>query len=302
MVFKFVYLQEAHPEDEWTNKKVEPLVLQHHSNITERIKVAEKLIHDLGVKGQIFVDTLDNSFSASFNAWPAKCFVIKKGSLVFTCGLLGFKNEEKSLGSWLEKNLLQNPPEIPSRNPSQTIRMKTVLVGDKSCGKTSLYIRFGKNTFPTAYIPSVFEHYVADMEVDNQQVEIALWDTVDKNGEDDFARLRPLSYPDTDTLLLMFSFGSAESLQNCSTKWLPELTQFCPGVPIVLVGGKKDLMGSGEVTTREGREMAENIGAVEYVEASAKTGEGVEEVFIAAVRHRLVPRPRNSFTCPCDIL
>jgi len=294
VVFKFVYLQEAHPEDEWTNKKVEPLILQHHTNITERIKVAEKLIHDLGVKGQIFVDTLDNSFSASFNAWPAKCFVIKKGSLVFTCGLLGFKNEEKSLGSWLEKNLLQNPPEIPSR----TIRMKTVLVGDKSCGKTSLYTRFAENKFPD-YIPGVFEHYVADMEVDNQQVEIALWDT---RGEDDYARLRPFSYPDTDTLLLMFSFGSAESLQNCSTKWLPELTRFCPGVPIVLVGGKKDLMDSGEVTTREGREMAENIGAVEYVEASAKTGEGVEQVFIAAVRHRLVRRSRNSISCPCDIL
>ena len=47
--------------------------------------------------------------------------------------------------------------------------------------------------------------------------------------------------------------------------------------------------------------MAENIGAVEYVEASAKTGEGVEEVFIAAVRHRLVRRSRNSIACPCDI-
>ena len=47
LVFKFVNLQGAHPQDEWTNKKVEHLVLQHHTNITERIRLAEKLFHDL---------------------------------------------------------------------------------------------------------------------------------------------------------------------------------------------------------------------------------------------------------------
>merc|ERR1712002_179127 len=92
--------------------------------------------------------------------------------------------------------------------PTAGVRMKTVLVGDKSCGKTSLYSRFGKVIFPTEYIPSVFEHYVADIEVDGVQVEIALWDTC---AGEEYERLRPLSYPDTDTLLLMFSFGSRAS-------------------------------------------------------------------------------------------
>ena len=58
-------------------------------------------------------------------------------------------------------------------------------------------------------------------------------------GGEEYERLRPLSYPDTDLLLLMFSFGSPESFDNCSSKWAPELKQFCPGVPIILVGGKK---------------------------------------------------------------
>ena len=117
-----------------------------------------------------------------------------------------------------------------------TVRMKTVVVGDKSCGKTCLYNRFGKGRFPTSYIPSVFEHYVADMQVDGADVELALWDT---SAGEEYARLRPLSYPDTDVILLMFSFGSSDSLQNCSSKWAPELKTFCPGVPIILVGGQR---------------------------------------------------------------
>jgi Ras family protein A len=82
----------------------------------------------------------------------------------------------------------------------------------------------------------VFEHYVADLEVDGEDFEIALWDTA---GGEEYERLRPLSYPDTDVLLLMFSFGSPESLINCASKCAPELKQSCPGVPIILVGGKK---------------------------------------------------------------
>ena len=171
-----------------------------------------------------------------------------------------------------------------------------MLVGEKSCGKTSLYTRFAKNIFPD-YIPSVFEHYVADIVVDDQQVEIALWDTC---GGEEYDHLRPLSYPDTDVVLLMFSFGSADSLHSCSTRFLPEVQLYCLGIPVVLVGGKKDLAECGEVTTVEGRKMAETVGAVEYVETSAKTGEGVEQVFITAVRHR--PIKSHNRRCPCLLL
>ena len=64
------------------------------------------LARDLGVKGHILLDTMDHSFCTSFTAWPAKCFVFHSGSLVLTCGLLGFRNEEAALASWLEGNLV----------------------------------------------------------------------------------------------------------------------------------------------------------------------------------------------------
>ena len=82
-----------------------------------------------------------------------------------------------------------------------------VIVGDGACGKTCLLIVFCKNQFPEVYVPTVFENYVADIEVDAEtvyakQVELALWDTA---GQEDYDRLRPLSYPDTDVVLMCFS-------------------------------------------------------------------------------------------------
>ena len=68
------------------------------------------------------------------------------------------------------------------------------------------------------------------------QVELALWDTA---GQEDYDRLRPLSYPDTDVILMCFSIDSPDSLENIPEKWTPEVKHFCPLVPIILVGNKK---------------------------------------------------------------
>ena len=64
-----------------------------------------------------------------------------------------------------------------------SIRKKLVIVGDGACGKTCLLIVFSKDQFPEVYVPTVFENYVADIEVDGKQVELALWDTAGKGYE-----------------------------------------------------------------------------------------------------------------------
>ena len=50
------------------------------------------------------------------------------------------------------------------------IRKKLVIVGDGACGKTCLLIVFSKDQFPEVYVPTVFENYIADIEVDGKQV------------------------------------------------------------------------------------------------------------------------------------
>ena len=65
------------------------------------------------------------------------------------------------------------------------------------------------------YVPTVFENYVADVEVDNKHVELALWDTA---GQEDYDRLRPLSYPDSHVILICFAVDSPDSLDNVQEK------------------------------------------------------------------------------------
>ncbi|KAF7207537.1 rho-related GTP-binding protein RhoC [Nothobranchius furzeri] len=180
-----------------------------------------------------------------------------------------------------------------------TIRKKLVIVGDGACGKTCLLIVFSKDQFPEVYVPTVFENYIADIEVDGKQVELALWDTA---GQEDYDRLRPLSYPDTDVILMCFSLDSPDSLANIPEKWTPEVKHFCPNVPIILVGNKKDLrhdentrrdlakVKQEPVKTEEGRDMASRISAFGYLECSAKTNEGVREVFELATTAALQVR------------
>ena len=181
----------------------------------------------------------------------------------------------------------------------EPIRKKMVIIGDDNCGKTSLYTVFAKNKdFEDIkkYVPQVFEGYVADMEVDGKQLELALWDTV---GREEYDRVRPLSYPDTDVILMCFSINSPDSLKNIPKKWTPEVKQYCPNVPIILVGNKKDLRNDPNtikelgkikqepVKLEEGTAIAEQINAFAYHECSAKSKEEVREVFDTVARASL---------------
>jgi len=183
------------------------------------------------------------------------------------------------------------------------IRRKLVIVGDGACGKTCLLIVFSKGTFPEVYVPTVFENYVADVEVDGKRVELALWDTA---GQEDYDRLRPLSYPDSHVILICFAIDSPDSLDNVQEKWISEVLHFCQGLPIVLVGCKKDLRNDPKtidelrrtsqrpVTTDEGMAVAQKIGAQRYLECSAKSGQGVREVFEHATRYALLAKKGGS--------
>ena len=114
---------------------------------------------------------------------------------------------------------------------------------------------------------------------------------------------------DTDVILMCFSIDSPDSLENIPEKWTPEVKHFCPTVPIILVGNKKDLRND-EHTRRElssmkqepvklddGRSMADKIGAYAYMECSAKSKEGVREVFETATRAALQTKKKNKFRC-----
>ena len=166
-----------------------------------------------------------------------------------------------------------------------------VIVGEGAIGKTCLIFAYKNGKFPDRYMPTVFENYVTDHLIDGVTCEIRLWDTA---GQEDYDRLRPLSYPQTGVFLMCFSVDSPDSFEDIKHKWCPEVSYFGPGTPFVLVGLKVDLRDDpttlrylalekrAPVTCEQGVQMAEEIGAFKYVECSAKTQVGVKEVFDAA--------------------
>lgn len=66
-----------------------------------------------------------------------------------------------------------------------------------------------------AYIPTVFENYVTQVHFEGKQIELALWDTA---GQEEYDRLRPLSYPESDVILIVFSIDFPVSLANVQDK------------------------------------------------------------------------------------
>lgn len=101
---------------------------------------------------------------------------------------------------------------------------------------------------------------------------------------------RFLSYPRTDVFLLCFNVASPTSFQNVREKWFPEVIQHCPGAACVVVGTKIDLRDDQEVverlahsglrpiTTAQGAVLARELQAVKYIECSALTMQGVENM------------------------
>ncbi|KAJ3166040.1 GTP-binding protein Rho1 [Geranomyces variabilis] len=189
-------------------------------------------------------------------------------------------------------------PRLAPSDPAPNPRKKLVIVGDGTAGKTSLLMVQSGQPFPEEYVPTIFENYITKVPIKDSVYELSLWDTA---GQEDYDRLRPLSYPDTDVVLLAFSVVDRNAFGSIKEKWLPETVHFLPHVPRILVGCKSDLRsdqatldrlarkGETPVSPEEGHKLAQEISKelsakVPYFETSARTQEGVAELFAAAAK------------------
>lgn len=172
--------------------------------------------------------------------------------------------------------------------------LKCVVVGDGAVGKTCLLIAFTTGSFPTEYTPTVFDNYCANLVVDGKPINLGLYDTA---GQEDYDRLRPLSYPQTDVFLVCYSVMNPTSFENVGAKWAPEVRHYCPNTPLLLVGTKADLRDnkdaleqlrakfkSDPIDAKQAEDRAKEIDATKVMECSAAVQQGLTEVFHEAVR------------------
>ncbi|KAH3902079.1 Rho family GTPase CDC42 SCDLUD_001892 [Saccharomycodes ludwigii] len=188
--------------------------------------------------------------------------------------------------------------------------LKCVVVGDGAVGKTCLLISYTTNQFPADYVPTVFDNYAVTVMIGDEPYTLGLFDTA---GQEDYDRLRPLSYPSTDVFLVCFSVISPPSFENVKEKWFPEVHHHCPGVPCLIVGTQVDLRDDKviierlqrqrlrPITREQGERLARELKAVKYVECSALTQRGLKNVFDEAIVAALEP-PTIKKSKKCTIL
>jgi len=186
--------------------------------------------------------------------------------------------------------------------------IKCVVVGDGAVGKTCLLISYTTNKFPGEYVPTVFDNYAVTVMIAGEPHTLGLFDTA---GQEDYDRLRPLSYPQTDVFLVCFSIVNPASYENAKEKWVPEITHHKAGTPFLLVGTQMDLRNDQgtiqklqknkqkPITTESGDRLAKELKAVKYVECSALTQEGLKNVFDEAIIAAMEPPapPKKHFGC-----
>lgn len=175
--------------------------------------------------------------------------------------------------------------------------IKCNVVGNSNRDNARLLVTHTTDVFPDEYVPPVFDDYSANINFEDQVIHLVLCQTP---FYEDYKKLRPLSYPQTDVFIICFSLVSPKSLQDVEDDWVPDLKKHCPGVPYILVGLRSGLRdefhqheeeykakGWEPIQREKGEEMKEKIGAQCYIECDAKKNINVKEVFESAVRAAL---------------
>ena len=165
------------------------------------------------------------------------------------------------------------------------LQFKLVLLGDSSVGKSSIVNRFVKDSFDEfreSTIGAAFLSQTVTIKEDNQDVTVKfeIWDTA---GQERYKSLAPMYYRNSNAALVVYDITQADSLEKAQN-WVHELKNKVDddNLVIYLVGNKVDLTIDDEekrvVDKTVAEKYAEDNGLL-FSEVSAKTGEGIQQIF-----------------------
>lgn len=161
---------------------------------------------------------------------------------------------------------------------------KVVIFGDAGCGKTTLTQRFLTNLFKSDTKMTIgVDFEVKSMDINGKKVKLQIWDF---GGEERFRFLLPTYVRGANGALFMYDVTNYSSLAHIDD-WMLVVRKEIKSedtFPIIVVGGKADLLDDREVTGDEGIKIAKSRNADGFIECSSKSGENVEETFDALTR------------------
>jgi Ras-related protein Rap-2C len=175
---------------------------------------------------------------------------------------------------------------------------KVVVLGSGGVGKSALTVKFVSGTFMEKYDPTIEDFYRKEIEVDGAPSVLEILDTA---GTEQFASMRDLYIKNGQGFVIVYSITSLQTFQDIkSMKENIARVKGSDRVPILLVGNKNDLEHQREVHTTEGYSLAQEW-SCPFLEASAKSTQNVNEVFIEIVREMNTSPVKERKGC-CTIL
>ncbi|EIW87089.1 GTP-binding protein RAB5 [Coniophora puteana RWD-64-598 SS2] len=181
---------------------------------------------------------------------------------------------------------------------SKQLQFKLVLLGESAVGKSSLVLRFVKDQFDDyreSTIGAAFLTQTVTLD-DQTTVKFEIWYVSNKSpatyssifdrdtaGQERYKSLAPMYYRNANCAVVVYDITQSASLEKART-WIRELQrQADPSIVIALCGNKTDLSARRQVTQEEAQKYAEEEGLM-WGETSAKSGEGVSEIFTAIAK------------------
>lgn len=153
---------------------------------------------------------------------------------------------------------------------------KVVIVGDTQVGKSCILFRYVEDKFnmdTTSTIGAAF--FTKQIETGNGQIKLQLWDTA---GQEDFRSLSPLYYRSASIAIIVFDLTVADTFKHVQD-WMNEIREKAASCTFVAIVGNKCDLEDRVITTTDAKKAATAFGANLYAETSAKTGEGIKELF-----------------------
>ena len=158
---------------------------------------------------------------------------------------------------------------------------KYIIVGDPSVGKSNLLMKFAHNKFTDEYQATIGVEFGAkNIEFDQQIYRIQIWDTA---GQENFRSITRAYYKNSVCAMVVYDITSLATFEHVQN-WIEDIKNQSPKtVLIILIGNKTDLEDKRSVSFDEGNDFAIKNGII-FSETSAKTGDGIEEIFLKSAK------------------